>query len=123
MNPKIIKQMRDWLADCTWADLEPEDVDGLSEAQVIAGVKAHFDGGIEEFLATCEPVTVHEELFPTKMSVTEFDTALYTVRAMLGEMMIYAAKQRLTQVGVSVSAAFDSMNDAVKKHEQMPTRN
>jgi hypothetical protein len=54
ITPDVIEQMRDWIKECLpWPDLETEEeVDDLSDAEVIKGVKTHFDGGIEGFLST-----------------------------------------------------------------------
>jgi len=47
-----IKAMRDWIADCSWPDLPPEEVPDLTDDEVIQGVRQHYDGGLEAFLAT-----------------------------------------------------------------------
>jgi hypothetical protein len=62
ITPDVIKQMRDWIKECLpWPDLETEEeVDDLSDAEVIKGVKTHFDGGIEGFLITNENKTINE---------------------------------------------------------------
>ena len=49
-----IKAMRDWIADCSWLDLPPEEVADLTEAEVLAGVARHYAGGVEAFLHTME---------------------------------------------------------------------
>lgn len=46
-----IADMRDWLADCAWADMTPEDFDDLNDAEVEAGIKQHYAGGVAQFLA------------------------------------------------------------------------
>ena len=52
-NPEIIKTMRDWISDCSWLDLDGSEVDSLSDEEVLRGVQKHFDGGIKEFIRTC----------------------------------------------------------------------
>lgn len=49
-TPDDIAAMREWLAECTWADLETDDIAELSDADVIAGVRRHYVGGVEQFL-------------------------------------------------------------------------
>lgn len=48
-----IKAMREWVADCCWADLDPEEIAELTDDQIIEGVRLHYDGGLEAFVATC----------------------------------------------------------------------
>lgn len=45
-----IAEARAWIADCMWADLEPEDIAELSDAVVISGVARFFDGGLAAFV-------------------------------------------------------------------------
>jgi len=49
-----IKAMRDWVADCVWSDLDPEDVASLTDAEIVAGVRKHYVGGVDAFLRTME---------------------------------------------------------------------
>lgn len=53
LSPAMVAEMRAWIADCSWRD-EP-DVDALSDADVIAGVQRHYDGGIEQFRRDSAP--------------------------------------------------------------------
>lgn len=39
--------MRDWVADCEWAD----DTSNLTDVQVVNGVQRHYFGGVSQFLA------------------------------------------------------------------------
>ena len=51
-----ITEARDWVCDCLggWTDLEDEDdVDELSDRDVMVGVNRSYDGGINQFLADC----------------------------------------------------------------------
>lgn len=55
LSPSEIEEARDWIKDCigSWRDIESEeDVDDLSDQEVIAGIKKHFSGGIEAFKQT-----------------------------------------------------------------------
>jgi hypothetical protein len=48
---EIVKDMRDWVKDCQWGDVEsPEEVDEFSDAEIIRGVNKAYDGGVEEFI-------------------------------------------------------------------------
>jgi hypothetical protein len=44
---------REWLKECAWDDIEMEEFDELTDAQIERGIKRHFDGGLDAFLATC----------------------------------------------------------------------
>lgn len=54
IQPEVLAAMREWIADCVWPDLEPGEVEALSAAQVIGGVRRHFDGGLDAFMLTME---------------------------------------------------------------------
>jgi len=47
---------RNWIKDCCpWREiLDPEEVDDLTDAEVIAGIQKHFSGGIEGFKLTLQ---------------------------------------------------------------------
>lgn len=47
---QAIHAMREWLAECSWRDIEPCEVDDLTTAEVIAGVRRHYSGGLRQFL-------------------------------------------------------------------------
>jgi hypothetical protein len=51
INPAMINEMRAWIADCAWRDLEPEEIDDLSDATVLRGIVRHYSGGIAQFIA------------------------------------------------------------------------
>jgi len=44
-----IKDMRDWLKDVQWADLDSEEVDDLSDEAVLQGVNRNYEGGLKNF--------------------------------------------------------------------------
>lgn len=48
-----LQQAREWLADCVWEEIEPEEFETLSERRIIRGIERHFDGGMQAFLTTC----------------------------------------------------------------------
>jgi hypothetical protein len=47
-----IEAMREWVSDCQWSDVEPDEIKQLTPFQILAGVEKHVFGGIEEFI-TC----------------------------------------------------------------------
>lgn len=49
--PELIQSMREWIADCSWPDLEPGDEQDLSDTEVLAGIRTHYEGGILQFIA------------------------------------------------------------------------
>lgn len=48
-TPAQVAEARGWVADCMWRE-EPEDLDELTDAQVVRGVDRHFDGGMTELV-------------------------------------------------------------------------
>lgn len=52
---QLLKEMREWISDCTWADLEPDDVDELADTEVLAGVRQHYVGGLAQFVRDSDP--------------------------------------------------------------------
>ncbi len=52
MTAEVVKAAREWIAECAWRDMDPEDIDALSDAQVMTGIARHYSGGIPGFLAT-----------------------------------------------------------------------
>jgi hypothetical protein len=47
---EVISEMRDWLADCEWQDVEPEEIATLPAQVIIAAVERHYCGGKIAFL-------------------------------------------------------------------------
>lgn len=47
---KALLPARAWIADCEWADLEPDQVDGLTLDQIDRAIAKHYEGGIAQFL-------------------------------------------------------------------------
>lgn len=48
---QVINDMRAWVADCDWVDVDSDNVAGLTDEQIIGGVDRHYDGGLWQFLA------------------------------------------------------------------------
>ena len=51
LTPELIRQAKDWIADCEWADiLCQSDIDSLRPESVFASVQKHYSGGWEQFI-------------------------------------------------------------------------
>ena len=53
LSKEDLKAAREWIIEClgTWRDIESEeDVEELSDAQVIKGIEKHYNGGIQQFI-------------------------------------------------------------------------
>ena len=58
LTDEQLKTAREWLAECTWPDAEPEDFADsrlVQDAQVQRGIARFFSGGIAGFIADCGP--------------------------------------------------------------------
>lgn len=53
-TPETIAAAREWVADCVWIE-DPEDIEEMTDAQILAGVERHYDGGLAQFIADAEP--------------------------------------------------------------------
>lgn len=53
-NPQIIADMRTWVADCTWADMEQGEEEEKSHEDILKCVQKHYDGGIDQFVRDCQ---------------------------------------------------------------------
>lgn len=51
ITPHHLAVMRSWIADCGWKNLEPEQVDDLTDDEVVGGVRNHHVGGLDGFLS------------------------------------------------------------------------
>jgi hypothetical protein len=41
---------REWISDCQWRDLDPEDIEHLTDVEIVKGVGQNYDGGWRSFL-------------------------------------------------------------------------
>lgn len=48
-NPEVMKQMREWAKDCQWKE-DPEEIDEMSDEEILRGVQRHYEGGIKAFI-------------------------------------------------------------------------
>lgn len=51
---RTVAAAADWLADCAWQDVEPEDFGGMPVEMIVRGVERHYAGGWAQFLADGE---------------------------------------------------------------------
>lgn len=51
LSDAVITEMREWIADCQWANLLPDDVPDLTDQEVVRGVARYYNGGVDAFLA------------------------------------------------------------------------
>lgn len=54
VSPAEIREMRGWLADCEWADMDVGSIAELTDTVVLRGVARHYEGGIAEFRRNVE---------------------------------------------------------------------
>jgi hypothetical protein len=46
----VVADMRAWLADCTWADVDTADIALMPDPEIVDAVERHWDGGLAAFL-------------------------------------------------------------------------
>lgn len=47
-NKKVVQAARDWALDCSWKE-EPEEIEEMSDDEILRGVARHYDGGLAQF--------------------------------------------------------------------------
>ncbi len=59
VSNQVIKEMRAWVRDCEWGDLDPDGdvIDALTQTEIIRGVELHYDGGVDGFIADTAAVS------------------------------------------------------------------
>lgn len=55
-TPEQLAAAREWLADLTFADVDPDEFASMSADKVIDGVARKYAGGWYEFVKSCEPM-------------------------------------------------------------------
>jgi hypothetical protein len=53
LNAQEIKEAKSWLMDCVFADVEPEDIEEMTDSTIVKAIARHYDGGIPEFCKNC----------------------------------------------------------------------
>jgi hypothetical protein len=46
----LLAEMRGWISDCVWDDLDDEVLASLSDRQVVNGIRRHYSGGVAQFM-------------------------------------------------------------------------
>jgi hypothetical protein len=50
ITPHQLAHMREWLKDCEWQDISPEEIDALGGTAIVHAVKYHYEGGVTAFI-------------------------------------------------------------------------
>ena len=50
----MVEDMRDWLLDCDWADVDSEDIEAMPTSLILEAVKRHYRGGVAGFMRDCD---------------------------------------------------------------------
>jgi hypothetical protein len=45
-----IQDMRDWLSDCQWNEVDADDIAEMPAERIVRAVGLHYDGGVDAFL-------------------------------------------------------------------------
>jgi len=73
-HPDLIKQMREWVKECQWDDIDEEsDVDGIDVQTLLTGIQNNFDGGIKEFIRTSNSQAQTPQGFKENQSAGQHD--------------------------------------------------
>ena len=55
-HPTVIEQMKNWIKDCQWKDIEDEsEVDKLPVTVILQGINKHYEGGVRQFMIDASP--------------------------------------------------------------------
>lgn len=49
-NDAIVAEMREWLSECEWADIDADEIATLPANRIIRAVARYYEGGIREFI-------------------------------------------------------------------------
>ena len=50
VSKEVLQAMREWASECLWVDIDQDDIDELSDEQILRGVKRHYGGGVTQFI-------------------------------------------------------------------------
>jgi hypothetical protein len=54
LTEEELAAMRHWIADYAWTALDTDDVEGMTDDDVVLGVLRHYPGGLSAFLDDLE---------------------------------------------------------------------
>lgn len=54
LTKEELRLAREWIAECVWNDLEADEIDELSDSEILKGIRRHFAGGIAAFKESCQ---------------------------------------------------------------------
>ena len=99
-NPEVIKQMREWVKDCQWREVEDEsDIDDMTDLQIIQGVQRHYDGGVRAFIRDSQPTQPPQQNETTfKSSELEGPHTVYVKTGRLAGKTVSVKKHKATGV-------------------------
>jgi hypothetical protein len=50
---ELAAEARGWIAGCRWEDLGAGDIEDLTDAQALPGIKRLYEGGLDAFTVNC----------------------------------------------------------------------
>lgn len=48
-----IEVAKEWLSDCFFEDVEPEEIKEMADDVIVSAVARHYGGGIAQFIKSC----------------------------------------------------------------------
>lgn len=55
-TPDHLREMRGWVNDCVWADMLPEDIEDVTDEEILKGIDKHYVGGLVGFIIDITPI-------------------------------------------------------------------
>lgn len=113
ISPEIIQSMREWIKDNQWGDLDDDEIDELSDQEIINGVKRHYEGGVNQFIKDSnlyETTIVDKTTDPNKaMDIARRDKKdINTVKSAI-------AQARTTGKAINIDEGFSSKYEIESK--------
>lgn len=105
-----LRDARDWLAENTWADMDPSDFATLPDDKIEAGIAAHYSGGVAAFV--CAESEPEPEAFTSPADVA---TALCDAIS-LSDLMHAGAPERGRYRGFAALGELDDHNQLAINH-------
>ena len=79
LDDDLVTAAREWLSDCQWSNMEPEDFATVPDDAILRAVEQHYDGGLVAFRESLntEPCTCTYAAYVRHGGGTGFDIARY----------------------------------------------